>query len=81
MTVDVLLFAQPRDALGSDRVQLDIKDGATYADLRAQFVSEFPQMQSMASLCRFAAGGTFVGEGELVSPGVEIAMIPPVSGG
>lgn len=81
MKIDLLLFALPRDAIGSDRIQLDIGDNATYADLRSHIQQAFPQAASVVSVCRFAAGERFVGEGELVSPGAEIALIPPVSGG
>ena len=82
MNVEVKLFALLRERAGSDRVEVELPDGASVAEaltaLRAQpglgdLIERTPV--TMAVNREYAAPETTLAEGD------ELALIPPVSGG
>jgi molybdopterin converting factor small subunit len=77
----VLVFAGLRELLGGDIANVDLREGATYATLVAELAAQFPNAVPLLEVSRIAAGGAFVAPDTLVNPNVEIAIIPPVSGG
>jgi molybdopterin converting factor small subunit len=81
MTAKVLVFAGLRDLLGSDVVNVEVDEAATYASLIAQLSAKCPNAAPLLNVSRLAAGGAFVSPDTVVDPSVEIAIIPPVSGG
>jgi molybdopterin converting factor subunit 1 len=81
MTVRVLLFAAARDAAGANEVELRLPGGATFRDLRDGLTSAYPRMAEIAARARFAAKERYVSDSDVVPEAVEIALIPPVSGG
>ena len=81
MTVQVLLFAGLGQLIGRNRVEAELKDGATYAELKERLASEHPTAAPLIRASRIAAGGEFVAAADPVDPQQELALIPPVSGG
>lgn len=81
MKVTVLLFARPCEVAGSDVVEVELQAAATYADLKAELANLLNELAPLIAVSRLAAAGQFVDEGDLIGHGVEIALIPPVSGG
>jgi molybdopterin converting factor subunit 1 len=81
MKVRVLLFARARDLAGRDTVEMDLPAGATVAQLRERLASELPALAGFVRRCAVAVEGEYAGEGDVVREGVEVAVIPPVSGG
>jgi molybdopterin synthase sulfur carrier subunit len=77
----VLVFAGLRELVGGDFVNLEVHEGATYAALIAELAAQFPNAVPLLEVSRIAAGGAFVSPDTLVDPHLEIAVIPPVSGG
>lgn len=80
MHLSVLLFASYADALGGDRLELDLAEPATVADvvagLRARAGgASLPARPLVAVNRRYAAYG------QPVEAGDELAVIPPVAGG
>jgi len=76
----VLLFASYADVIGQDRIELDVPDQATVADVVAAVRSthrsaRLPPRPLVAVNRRYAAYDAPVGTGD------EIAVIPPVAGG
>lgn len=76
MTVSVQLFAILRERAGSDRVEVELPDGATVADLLGELHGLIGAMP-----VRVAVNREYSAEDRPLSPGDELALIPPVSGG
>jgi molybdopterin converting factor subunit 1 len=76
----VRLFAGLRERAGADRVEVDLPEGASVADLLAAMgttpVGELAPRSCIVALNReYADADAVVGEGD------EVALVPPVSGG
>jgi molybdopterin synthase catalytic subunit/molybdopterin converting factor small subunit len=76
MRVTVRLFAGLREHAGTGRRDVDLGDGARVEDVwRALELGDEP-----AGLV-FAVNRAYVGRGQALTEGDEVALIPPVSGG
>jgi molybdopterin converting factor subunit 1 len=74
MVVTVRLFAGLRERAGSDRVQVELPDGAVVSDLLAA-------MEIAPRSCVVAINREYADAGAPVREGDEVALVPPVSGG
>jgi MoaE-MoaD fusion protein len=82
MKVTVLLFATLRQRAGAQSVDLDLADGATAADALAALGSDAGLGELVERLpVRVAVNREYVPDTTVLSPGDELAVIPPVSGG
>jgi molybdopterin converting factor subunit 1 len=81
MILHVQLFARARDLAGAASVAVDVPSAATVADLRRALGVTHPALLSVLSHCAIAVDNDFAGDDHLLSPGCEIALLPPVSGG
>ena len=79
--VRVRLFARFRDAAGADAVVVPLPAPATVAALRRGLSERFPALAGLLARSALAVNGEFADEDTPVSPGDEVALIPPVSGG
>jgi molybdopterin converting factor subunit 1 len=78
-TVTVLLFASYADAFGGPRVDIPLAANATVADLVIQLRSAHPADLPPRPLV--AINQEYAAYDQVVEPGDEIALIPPVAGG
>lgn len=76
MTIEVKLFAMLRERAGADRVEVELPEGATVADLLTRLADLIGALPVRAAVNR-----EYTGEGQALQPGDEVALIPPVSGG
>src|SRR3954447_12066357 len=74
VVVTVRLFAGLRERAGSDRVQVELPDGARVSDLLAA-------MDVAPRSCVVAINREYADEAAPVSEDDEVALMPPVSGG
>ncbi|API92570.1 MULTISPECIES: molybdopterin converting factor subunit 1 [Virgibacillus] len=76
--INVLLFAQLQEDLGTDRLQVN-GDGMTVEELKKQLQKSYhlPQLQQMMT----AINEEYVNDQEMIKAGDTVAFIPPVSGG
>jgi MoaE-MoaD fusion protein len=74
VVVTVRLFAGLRERAGSDRVQIELPDGARVADLLAA-------MDVAPRSCVVAINREYADAESLVREDDEVALVPPVSGG
>ncbi len=81
MKVHVRLFAAAKQAAGSDRVDLELPDGATVGQLRRHLIEEFPQMSALIAQVMFAVDAQYAPDSKEIRPEADVACIPPVSGG
>jgi molybdopterin converting factor subunit 1 len=77
----VLLFAQVRESAGQDLLTLWLPEGATVGDLRHSLIQAIPGSAEILKRCLIALNEDYATDGEPLRRGVEIACIPPVSGG
>jgi molybdopterin converting factor subunit 1 len=81
MKVTVRLFARAKDLAGAESVELDVPEGATVADLRKHLALERPQLAVILERSALGMNEEFVGDERELSPGAEVVVLPPVSGG
>jgi MoaE-MoaD fusion protein len=74
MVVSVRLFAGLRERAGSDRIEVELPEEATVADLLAA-------MDLAPRSCVAAINREYAAEHARIAPGDEVALVPPVSGG
>ncbi len=78
--VTVRLFAGLRERAGSDRVQVEIPEGASVGDLLAA-MDETPVGPLAPRSCVVAVNREYADRAAPVHEGDEVALVPPVSGG
>ena len=76
MTVRVRLFAMLRERAGSDRVELELPDGANVGDALAALSDV-----TAGITCVMAVNRDYAPADRVLVAGDELALIPPVSGG
>jgi molybdopterin converting factor subunit 1 len=81
MKIHVLLFAQARQIVGSDSIEVTIPDTATVADLKKSLAETVPELLALLTRSNIALDQQYAIDEDIVSDGVEVALIPPVSGG
>ncbi len=82
MTVTVRLFAILRERAGSDRLELQLPDGATVADA-LQALGKIPSLAGLLERIpvQMAVNRGYASPGTALSADDELALIPPLSGG
>lgn len=81
LTVRVLYFAAVRDRLGTEREEVSLDSGATARTLVETLEKKHPGLKPLVAHLRVAVNQEFVALEHLLSPGDEVALIPPVAGG
>ena len=81
MIINLKLFAAARQAVDQELLELELADGATITDLKNELVKQFPQFESMREHLLVAVDAEYAKEDQVLMPGQEVALIPPVSGG
>ena len=77
----VLYFAQARLATALGEESLKTSSALSAEKLWEELVRRHPKLADLQSSCRLARNGHFLKPGELLEPGDEVAVLPPVSGG
>jgi molybdopterin converting factor subunit 1 len=79
--VEVKLFAAAKQFAGAQSVEIELPQGATIADVRRRLTDRFPDARAVLNHAMFALDMEYVGDNAPLRANVEIACIPPVSGG
>ena len=74
-------FAGVRDRLGLPELEIELPEGATAGGLKAALEENWPPLSGRLGPVRVAADYEFLADADLLPPGAELALIPPVSGG
>ena len=80
MTVAVLLFSSYADALGNDRITLELPAGASVRDL-VDHVRALPGAERLPASLLVAVNHEYAMAHHRLAGGDEVALIPPVAGG
>jgi molybdopterin synthase catalytic subunit len=81
MRIRLLAFASAADAVGAAETELELPDGADVARLRAELEARHPEVAALWGRIAVAVDGEIAGPETPLSEGVEVALLPPVSGG
>jgi molybdopterin converting factor subunit 1 len=79
--IKVLLFGAAADRAGSREVELPVDEGVTLAEIWPLLAEMHPDLAPMRDTLAFAINGEYARKDAGVSPGDEVAVLPPVSGG
>lgn len=79
-TYTILLFGITRDLLQQKEIDFEMEHQLTAGELLSAVKSKYPSLNQLPSL-RIAVEQHFPESDFLIKEGMEIALIPPVSGG
>lgn len=80
-SVKVLFFGAAADRAGTRETEVPVQPGATLEELWAEAARKHPGISPMQGILAFAVNGEYATREREVSPGDEVAFLPPVSGG
>ena len=81
MKIKVVLFASARDILDSSEIEIDMAPSSTVGDLKRELSQDFPALQDLVSQSVFAVNHEYALDETVLDGELEVALIPPVSGG
>ena len=81
MQFDVRLFALYRERAGASLVTVDLPDGSCVGDLTAAVRADYPRLAPPEVRIVVAVNAEYADDDQLLQPGDEVCLIPPVSGG
>ncbi len=79
--MNVLYFAQARDAAGTGREAITLSNPATIEGLLSEASKQHPRLARMARSIRVAVNSELVEARTKLHDGDEVALLPPVTGG
>jgi molybdopterin synthase catalytic subunit len=81
MLIRARFFANHRERIGTDRIEVTVPDGATIDVLVQQVVGQYPDLEPALRNARFAVNREYLPSTTVLKSGDEVAFIPPVAGG
>jgi len=81
MKVDILLFAQLKEAAGKDYLSLDVEEGTRIQELVDRLMEEscFSRVRDLPLV--YAVNESFVSKDDILQEADTLALMTPVSGG
>ena len=80
MIIRLLAFGIVKDFFHGSALDIELPKNPTVDILKKELNSLYPEMQKLASYM-IAVNNNYASDGDIIYPGDEIAIIPPVSGG
>jgi molybdopterin converting factor small subunit len=85
MKCSIKIFAGLREAIGDESISIEMNSGVTAKQCKERLAARYPQVAELIAVSRLAVSQAFVNDEDRLpldaSRAVEIALIPPVSGG
>ena len=81
MELNVRLFALYRERAGSNKIAIDIPEGATVADLTDEVRRQLPNLAPPEVTIVVAVNADYASQDVVLQSGDDVCLIPPVSGG
>ena len=81
MAVTILFFATLKQRAGCERLELDLKDGASVSELKDLLAVRLPELQPALPSALVSINREFAFATDTVPAGAEVGLFPPVSGG
>jgi len=80
MAVNILAFGIAKEILGVASVSINFGEGVSVQEIKTILEEQYPRLKQLTSFA-IAVNGEYAKPETIISPGDEIAIIPPVSGG
>ena len=81
MKIPIQLFASLKDAAKTSKIEVEIAENASVAQLLEAVARDFPALEKWLPHVRVAVNEEYATNDQIVREGDDIALIPPVSGG
>ncbi len=81
MKVRVIAFATAGDVLGKEPLEIELTEGSGTDALGDALIASFPALEAGWARLAVAVNGAIVSGNTPLADGVEVALLPPVSGG
>ncbi len=81
LPVKVLFFGAAADRAGARQIEVPLSDQAKLAEIWPVLTDMYPDLAPMRDTLAFAVNGEYARMEDAISPGDEVAVLPPVSGG
>jgi molybdopterin converting factor subunit 1 len=79
--IKVKLFAVLKEAVGKKEIIVAVPSGATLKMLKNKILQEYPALNSFSNKFILSVNLKVATDDTIITPGDEIAILPPVSGG
>jgi len=79
--IKVLFFGAAADRAGTREMELPVEGSMTLGEIWPLLTERHPDLAPMRDTLAFAVNGEYARGEDTVSPGDEVAVLPPVSGG
>ena len=79
--VKVRFFAAPREAMGTNDIEVQLPSGSTVEDMMKHLTETYPVLRSYTRFISVAVNRTYVSIHTELHEGDEVACLPPVGGG
>lgn len=81
MKIHVVAFATASDVLGRGPTEVELPEGARLSELRTHLFEHHSRLEELWPRLAIAVDGALAKDDPELQPGVEVALLPPVSGG
>jgi MoaE-MoaD fusion protein len=81
MRVHVLFFGVLKDLVGRASDSLDLREGATVADVLDYYEAQIPKIREVLPTIALSVNQHYAGPAAILGNDDEVALLPPVSGG
>ena len=81
MRIEVRLFAQARERVGSGTARLELPAGSRVTDALDALERAHPSLAELRPHLAVALDGALASREDVLADGHELALLPPVSGG
>ncbi len=81
MKIQIKFFGQLRELTNTDETEIEMSEGSCIEDLSNLLKSKFPQIQQHLNSVSFALNNEYVKKNVPLKDGVEVGLLPPISGG
>jgi len=81
MRVKVLFFGILKDLVGQASDSLELREGATVADVLSHYEERVPKIREVLPSIALSVNQHYSGPGAILGNNDEVALLPPVSGG
>ena len=80
MKITVKFFASLREAVGADKIGLELADGTSVGDMLARLIEKYPDVKGHQNII-IAVNRKYQNLETILQDGDEVAIMPPISGG
>ena len=80
MKIEILAFGIARDIFGASTISLEAQESSTVKQLLEDLNEQYPALQELRSVA-IAINTEYASMEQVIKPGDEVVIIPPVAGG